>query len=553
MALADHGNTTSRQDARRPATRKASLLHSHPRLLLLVLVLLFVWSFAIRMYLIDAPAMEFYSMRQYYSAEGARCMYYSSLKSIPEWQKEWIASYPERNSRMMVPLPTIEGIAFVLYRVAGGEHLWLPRAFSALAYVLGGVVLYFLARKLIGVRGALFAAGFYLLLPVAVLASRSFQAEPLMVAAMILSIYTVVAHNKQPTTRHLATAALVSAAAITIRPVCAFMIFGAFGALAIQRLGLRRAVLARHSWLFASVAVLPTAILFVCDHFLLSGGGASYLTETTWQPHLLLTASFYWGWVNYATGVFSVPVLGLLGGVLLLGAAFAGTFMLPKGTPRALVLGMWLGYVTCCVVYAYHISNHHYFHLQLVPLVSLCLAPVAIRAISFTSDLISDFVGRGLTTRVIMPSCVIAVVLLFSFGSLGTINAYKVEYEQLPSTAAEIGRLVDHSTRTVILGKFYGNELTYHGWFLGHMWPHTYDFDLIQTRTGLSPSRGEELFYAQYSGKNPDYFVVADMEEFERQPELKEFLEREFPVLAHSEEYVIFDLRNPYSTPVSGE
>ncbi len=69
---------------------------------------------------------------------------------------------------------------------------------------------------------------------------------------------------------------------------------------------------------------------------------------------------------------------------------------------------------------------------------------------------------------------------------------------------------------------------------------------------GLKPLKKDELFNPEYltirtHGKyikyTPDFFIVTEFNEFEAQRDLKIFLNTTFPVIAQSEDYIIFDLR----------
>jgi hypothetical protein len=47
---------------------------------------------------------------------------------------------------------------------------------------------------------------------------------------------------------------------------------------------------------------------------------------------------------------------------------------------------------------------------------------------------------------------------------------------------------------------------------------------------------------------SPEYFIVTDMDEYRGQPELDDFLNKNFPVLEPANRYVIFDLRKRLSS-----
>jgi hypothetical protein len=58
---------------------------------------------------------------------------------------------------------------------------------------------------------------------------------------------------------------------------------------------------------------------------------------------------------------------------------------------------------------------------------------------------------------------------------------------------------------------------------------------------GRPPLGAEERFERRYAGRAPEYFIVEDVGEFAKQPDLQRFLSR-FPIVAQNDEYVIFAL-----------
>ena len=69
--------------------------------------------------------------------------------------------------------PVLELVASFAYLVSGGEHLWIPRLLSALFWMVGGVFLCLLARRMVSPNAAVFSVAFYLLVPYGVFASRA--------------------------------------------------------------------------------------------------------------------------------------------------------------------------------------------------------------------------------------------------------------------------------------------------------------------------------------------------------------------------------------------
>ena len=532
---------------------KPGLLSRHKRLRWLVICVLFFAAVSIRMYHIDSSATEWYPERQYYSAWGARCMYYSSLDSIPDWRKDVIEAYPRMvdyadNSGMMAPLPTIEGIARLLYSLAGGEYMWLPRAFSALAWVLGGVFLYLLAKRLMSKEAALLATGFYLLLPAGITGGRSFQVEPLMVAAMICSVYAIFLHHEKPTARRVLVAASVAAVAVLTRPLCAFMIFGAFVALSLKRRGLRRAMRDPHSWLFASIAVLPTAILILYDRLFPFSSSMTYFEGSTVQPHLLLHWDYYFQWAYYFLSVIgSWGISGavqILAGLVTLGAAVVGATILRKKDARPLVIGLSCGFVAFGIVFTYLISNHHYHQLQMVPVIALCLGPIAVRILTWVYALVADLIGPKWVSRVAVGG-ILFVLVIPMVGVVADDAMRSAELGRERGVEAQtIGELVEHSTDVVVISHWRGYDLTYHGWFFGHwlLWetPALQGADVVHM---------ESFFDSLCEGWQPTYLVITDLEELDRHSVLRQFLFATYPTVAQADAYLILNLQESLGSP----
>jgi hypothetical protein len=158
----------------------------------LVLIVLFVAATVIRLYdLTDLP-LDFHPTRQLFSALKARGMYYQSLTNAPEEQRQF--AIQQGKLRATIEPEIIEKLTVFTWKFTG-EELWVARIYSSLFWLIGGIFIYLLARNLFSKDAALFATAFYLILPYGVLASRSFQPDPLMVA-LIVGFWFNFAKNK---------------------------------------------------------------------------------------------------------------------------------------------------------------------------------------------------------------------------------------------------------------------------------------------------------------------------------------------------------------------
>ena len=121
------------------------------------------------------------------------------------------------------------------------------------------------------------------------------------------------------------------------------------------------------------------------------------------------------------------------------------------------------------------------------------------------------------------------------------------DFKQDVKLAEEIGRLVEHSTRTLLLSPYGGRALKYHGQFSGDAWPTLGDIN-AEKLVGMPQLSIEARFNELNNNLQADYFIITNFEEFEAQENLKEYLTTKFPSrIKKDDDYLIFDLRKePY-------
>ena len=88
--------------------------------------------------------------------------------------------------------------------------------------------------------------------------------------------------------------------------------------------------------------------------------------STSFMPYLLIKKGFWLGWFDNAVGVAEFTPLLL---------AILGFFLLRNRKVQFLIIGLAIGFVAFSVAFTYHIHTHPYYHIQLFPIVGLCLAP----------------------------------------------------------------------------------------------------------------------------------------------------------------------------------
>jgi len=487
-----------------------------------LLILLFASALGIRLYRITDAPLAFHATRQYRSALLARGYYYELLDSVPEPRKR-VATVAKDRMGILEP-PVSELVASVAYWLSGGERLWIPNLLSSLYWMAGGVFLFLLVAYLASADAALISTVFYLFLPYGVEASRSFQPDPLMVMLFMGSVHFVVRYFDQPSGRRLGAAVVCSAMAIFIKPVCLFPIFGAFAAAAFATHGLRGSVVRRAHWIFIVASLMPTAVYYTYGLFI--GQFLKTQAQMSFMPSLLLKSDFWNGWLMLISHVlgYTMLLLALLGGV-----------MFRSGLPRALVIGLWIGYFLYGLIFTYHIHTHDYYHLPLIPIVALSLAPVV--------DSIFERLGRLLPGRgsgLLATGAIIAGLLLSAHQ--GPWRRPRPDPEPIREMMRSVGQVVNHSANTVLLAHSRGKPLQFYGAIAGINWPDSNELWAKKLR-GKPELAAEERLRRMMDKHSLEYFIVTNLRDFFQQEDLKALLTRRFPLITRTDHYWVFDLR----------
>ncbi len=131
-------------------------------------------------------------------------------------------------------------------------------------------------------------------------------------------------------------------------------------------LGFSKLFRSKQFWVMVVLTVLPT-IGYMIDGFFVTKG-LSNLFGLRFFPSLWLQPYFYLQWLGKVQAVVTL-------GFLILG--LIGIFYFKQREDRRFVIGLWLGYIIFGFVFAYYFGTHDYYHLSLVPIVAISIAPVA--------------------------------------------------------------------------------------------------------------------------------------------------------------------------------
>ncbi len=486
--------------------------------LVLVLVLLLAW--AVRLYDLTDPPLDFHPVRQLKGAITARYLYYRwNPRATPE-EKEWAEALYRRLAQLEPPL--LDALVAVTYLLLGREALWVARVYTSFFWVLGGLGLYLLARRWMPPWPALVGPLYFLFLPFAVMAGRAFQPDPGMVMLMVWSVYAWVRWVEEDRRGWAVAAVVLSTLTVVVKAYAVLPLAGALLFLSFLRGSWRETWRTPWPWL-------------------LFGGMAG---------GLLGYYGLYRGLIGSYTGMWTLPmmrfwtspmfyvrwghtVIKWLGGPWLL-AAVLGYALNPRRGLLTLGLGWVLGYGAYAFAVPYQAMTHNYYHLPLMPWIALGVSALA-------ALLYPILLERPLWARVVVAVAVAAGVVYATAASVRELRAkdYRAEptfwkslVEQLPE-GRYIGLLQD-----------FGFRMNYYGGRGMDVWPTAAILELQRVWKG-EPQDAHRLFREKTEGY--DYFLVTAMGQWEQQPALREILTRCYPVVVEGEGFLVFDLRHPLS------
>lgn len=489
-----------------------------------IVVSLFAAALGVRMLFLDQ--IDFAPLRQLRSAIIARGYYYHNNPAISPWENT--VSQAQRERENFLEPPVMEHLAAAAYRAVGHEHFWIPRLFSCLWWLLGGCFVWRLASRISLPNVPLIATAVYLLVPFGAVASRSFQPDPLGVMACLGSVLLLVRYDERPTFWRLIGAAIVSGFTMFIKAPFLFYILGAFIGIVLRRRGIKGMLIAWHTYAFFLLTGLVGVLYYA--YGLHQGWAIHGQILSSFLPHLWLKPTFWAGWLAQLQIVVGFPFLF---------CGLVGTFFLRYGKIKSLLLGLWGGYLFSSLITTYHTSTHDYYHLPVIPLVAFGTA-------SLLSMVMTHARQWGFTPS--RQFLLVGIALALGVASDG-LKIFQVNFDRHGrwqknerQIAPEIGELVHHTTKAAYLSISEGYPLRYFGKLTGGQ--------LIVRNEALEKYLEkkpelvvEEFLSAENLGFEPEYFIVTELLEFKRKPQLMEYLDSHFPLIAQKPDYLIYDLQ----------
>jgi 4-amino-4-deoxy-L-arabinose transferase-like glycosyltransferase len=478
------------------------------------LFLLLIVGAALRLVNANAPPLDFHPTRQLRNALVARAVYFEGNPEAQPQDRALALSFRRGVGQYEPPIfETVVGKTFLL---TGGESFAVPRAYGALFWLIAGLALFDLARRMGSVGAGLISLTYFLILPFGVQASRSFQPDPLMTVAFVLALYFMHRWSEGQSWRWALLAAALGGFAVLVKIVIVFLVVGGAAAIVLTTLG-RRWWRSAQVWTMIAVMAAPAAL-----YYLLANPARSteyFLAWTVELVGLITSPHFYADWLGFVGSLVGLAVLFLS----LVGTVLAGA------KPRWMLIGLWIGYLVYGLTLPFQMYTHSYYHLQLVPVIALGLVPVA--------DALIDK-ARGFS-RPWQAAALVPLLVFTVYQAWAARSALVAEdFGAAPRLWKSIGEAIPENTDVIALTQDYGFDLMYWGWRKVQLWP---------LNTALAEVRNDdrhlaERFEALTSGN--DYFLVTAFGQLADQPALAAALDG-YSIAAQGEGYVLYDLKSP--------
>jgi len=508
------------------STQTSTALFLKPRksVVIMLLVLFLLAGLGIRLIDLDDLPLDFATTRQLHSFIMARGLFYEldtpATRAIPEDIRQF-AIITGRSEPQIEP-PVMEYLVAYIYALIGKESMLVARLLSIAFWIIGGIPLFLLARRLTTINGAFIALSLYLFNPFGTIASRSFQPDPLMVMLIIWALYFQFKWLDDDKVTSALFAGIFTGLAVLIKtPAVFFVGISMVGVVLLK--GLKKSLRDWRVYLVAAISLLPAVIYTSLSATV--GGNAGAIFGARWVPALFSDPKWYLNWLMLARLVvgFYPIIISLL-----------GFFLIKEKKYQVIFFCMWLGYLLYGFMFAYHIYTHDYYHLPLIPIIAVGFGVVG-------GELFSLLESRQMSRffRVL-------VMLLFVF-SLG-LNVMKSRSEMIGASYRheakywkDLGEKIGQDSPVIALTHDYGYRINYWGFIQPTLWPTQGDLT-VKELIGSTDPEFETLFKMRTEGK--EYFLVTLLGDFESQANLYKQLFENYPY-EQGDGYYLFDLTHP--------
>lgn len=504
------------------STKTLLFLKPTKRNIVILVTLFLLVSLGIRFIDFKDLPLDFAATRQLHSLIMARGIYYQmdtpNTLAMPQDKRSF--GINTGKAETVIEPPIMEYLTAYTYRLFDQEIISIPRIYSILFWVFGGIPLFLLARKLMNLNGAFASLAAYLFIPFGVYASRSFQPDPLMIMCILWALYFQKRWADNATIKNAVLAGLITGITLFVKAPSAFFVGFTFIGLVLSK-GFKNWIKNPQVFMMAALALLPAIIFNAISATV--GGNAHAIFETRFFPEYFKDIKWYSNWLQTAksvTGYFPL-ILGVL-----------ALFLVRLKQNRIFYFCLWLGYALYGFTFAYHIYTHNYYHLPLIPIIALGIGFFFSVVFQKFESVNTNWFSRALLMLVLVVSLGICVQV--TRGTL-IVNDYRNEAKYWTDLGARIGG----NASVIALTHDNGYRISYWGFVNPKLWPTAGD-RTIKSLVGATDPAFLQMFKELTAGK--DYFLVTLNGEFESQPDLHAFLMNNF-AYQQGDGYYLFDLR----------
>jgi 4-amino-4-deoxy-L-arabinose transferase-like glycosyltransferase len=483
------------------------------------IIAIFVLGTGLRFIDLTDPPLDYFPQRQLRGAIIARAIYYQLLPSADPAirdQAVYLANTMDKNEPAV-----FEGIVALTYLVTGGEHLWVARIYAIVFWLLGGIALYALARRMTSPIAAIAPLIYYFFLPWSVIFARIFQPDLPMMMLTLWVAYTLYRWGETPTWKWAVLTGLLAGLAGYVKLPAVFPIIVMLFGVVLATLGFKKAIKSHQVWVMAALFIIFPAVYYL---FVIPDWSGAYVNFTIGLLKNLIQPSFYMRWIIFAGGLVDL-------GVAII--SFIGIWLLPQKA-RIIPLALWVGYALYGLAFPHHIITHEYYSIPLIPAIALSLAPVANLVFSHINHY-----GRGVRL-------ILAAVLVFSVAYSGWMARsilLSKNYRDETAGWIKVGQALPKEGNIIGITHEQGYRIAYYGWRHVTPWPYTAE---DESPLAYNPDpMGEFAIRFENAVKGQDYFVVTLFNDLDAQPMLKAYLFDHFPIYSQGDGYLIFDLTHP--------
>ncbi len=479
------------------------------------LLVILICGLGIRLFDLTDPPLDFAVTRQLRSALIARGLYYPHAENAQEWQREMA----EKQGRHSMIEPTIvENIVAATYRLAGGEYVWIARIYSSIYWVLGGIALFFLVKEMVSTDGAYIALTYYLFVPFGIVASRSFQPDPLMTALVVISWWTFYRWHRTSTWKWALLAGISTGAAMLVKSTAVFFLAFGFAGLVLSKEKIGKLIKDTQVWVIVLLSSIPVLAYHLYGVFVVGSLGQQF--RRRFFPEMLREIEYYLRLKN--------AVAAVTGHELILVAAILGLLFFIRKKELGFFLGIWFSFILYCLFFTYHSTTHYYYHLPVIPLTAILLAGLF------------EVLIKYIKIRGVIPLTRIGLGVVLLIGMAGSYYMLQNDdYRNEPYYYNKVVDFVGRESKVVTLSQDYGNRIAYYGWIKPKDWKAFRNNDqTLILDGGMDPF---EEYFREFTAEF-DYFIITRIKEFQRQEQLFDFLYESFDIFEEGGGYIIFDL-----------